>query len=128
MTMRRARSVTEALPERTTGMRDSTDGAMPVLRGDDVGLTGSGWCCRSCHPDPNAASDLAHSVSPAPAHPLFAAARAKGFRSVSLAPLHPGVSVIGTAEGWLRFTTTATPEELAAAAEGLARFVPKARK
>jgi hypothetical protein len=78
------------------------------------------WCCRRCHPDPRASqTDHSDADSAAQTHPLFAATRANGFPSVSLAPVHPGATIISTAAGWSRFVKSATSEEVAAARAAL---------
>jgi hypothetical protein len=93
----------------------------PFCRATTWGRAGSGWCCRCCHPDPRAPRiDHSQADSAAQTHPLLVEAQAKSFPSVPLGPVHPGSTVIGTAAGWLRFITSATSEELAAAIAALA--------
>jgi hypothetical protein len=85
-------------------------------------------CSQEAVPSRSAGSGTTPPRSSAVPSSVLAEAEGKGFPPVSLAPLHRGASVIGTAEGWLRFTATAPPEELAVAAEALARIAPKAGK
>jgi hypothetical protein len=86
---------------------------------------GTGFVCNVCHPDPRAAQvDRVTNGADPREHPLFRAAEAKGFPPASLAPFHPGASVIPTRDGWLRFVTFGAPEEIAAAQAALASLSP----